>query len=215
MCQAARGVERRSAEKVSIKVWSLTLRWPRSINIYYTTRTVGTCLEHPRQGRTQLFRRGVSDALLEEILRDPRVHTPKGYQRRVKAPSASSNGADLAAAGAGGAGLSEEEAWDEHLRALEGEAAALQAEIAAVRAVRDELRIHRLVAEQALEQKGAAARRGLRTRRQRRRRRPRRTRRSALRRRRRRGVSVRQRGSALRRRSVSGSARWRSGSSAR
>ena len=161
MCQAARGVERRSAEKVSIEVWSLTLRWPRSINIYYTTRTVGTCLEHPRQGRTQLFRRGVSDALLKEILRDPRVHTPKGYQRRVKAPSASSNGADLAAAGAGGAGLSEEAAWDEHLRALEGEAAALQAEIAAVRAVRDELRIHRLVEEQALEQKGAAARRGL------------------------------------------------------
>ena len=25
------------------------------INVYYTTGTVGTCLNHPRQGKTQLF----------------------------------------------------------------------------------------------------------------------------------------------------------------
>jgi len=52
------------------------------INVYYSTGTVGTSLDHPRQGKTQLFRRNVDLAALREILRDPRVHTDKGYQRR-------------------------------------------------------------------------------------------------------------------------------------
>ena len=26
------------------------------VNVYYTTGTVATCLDHPRQGKTQLFR---------------------------------------------------------------------------------------------------------------------------------------------------------------
>jgi hypothetical protein len=51
-------------------------RW----NVYYTTRTVGTCLEHPRQGKTQMFRRLVSPQQLQEVFADPRVHTGKGYQ---------------------------------------------------------------------------------------------------------------------------------------
>lgn len=53
------------------------------INVYYTTGTVGTCLNHPKQGRTQLFRRNVKT--LEElraIFQNPRIHTGKGYQRR-------------------------------------------------------------------------------------------------------------------------------------
>eukprot|EP00523_Entomoneis_sp_CCMP467_P014636 CAMPEP_0168772292 /NCGR_PEP_ID=MMETSP0725-20121227/3881_1 /TAXON_ID=265536 /ORGANISM="Amphiprora sp., Strain CCMP467" /LENGTH=484 /DNA_ID=CAMNT_0008821805 /DNA_START=1 /DNA_END=1456 /DNA_ORIENTATION=- len=52
-------------------------------NVYYTTGTVGTCLNHPRQGRTQLFRRNVRTLEdLREIFQKPRVHTGKGYQRR-------------------------------------------------------------------------------------------------------------------------------------
>ena len=51
------------------------------INVYYSTGTVGTCLDHPRQGKTQLFRRNVDLAMLREIFRDPRVHTVMGYQR--------------------------------------------------------------------------------------------------------------------------------------
>ncbi len=54
------------------------------INVYYTTMTVGTCLKHPSQGKTQLFRRNVSDHELEEILRYPRVHTKKGYKKSKK-----------------------------------------------------------------------------------------------------------------------------------
>mmetsp|Transcript_36901 Transcript_36901/g.89613 ORF Transcript_36901/g.89613 Transcript_36901/m.89613 type:complete len:585 (-) Transcript_36901:75-1829(-) len=52
------------------------------INVYYTTRTVGTALDHPKQGKTQLFRRDCSNAELAEIMRNPRVHTNKGYNRK-------------------------------------------------------------------------------------------------------------------------------------
>lgn len=49
------------------------------INIYYTTMTIGTCLLHPVKGKTQLFRRNVTDIELEKIFQNPRVHTNKGY----------------------------------------------------------------------------------------------------------------------------------------
>ena len=60
------------------------------INVYWTTGTVGTCLNHPRQGKTQLFRRKVDVTLLREIFRDPRVHTGSGYHR-VEQQDQSSN----------------------------------------------------------------------------------------------------------------------------
>lgn len=53
------------------------------INVHYTIRTLGTALDHPIQGKTQLFRRNCSDEELIEILRDPRKHTGKGYKRRL------------------------------------------------------------------------------------------------------------------------------------
>jgi hypothetical protein len=57
------------------------------INVYYTTRTVGTCLPHPsREHPTQLFRRDVSLELLGDIFKQPRVHTGSGYFRRDRMP---------------------------------------------------------------------------------------------------------------------------------
>ena len=50
------------------------------LNIWYEKMTVGTCLEHPKLGATQLFRRNVSMRLLEEIFNNPRIHTGKGYR---------------------------------------------------------------------------------------------------------------------------------------
>jgi hypothetical protein len=55
------------------------------LNVYYSTGTVGTCLEHPRLGKTQLFRRGCTLAVLEEIMANPRVHTQRGYHKRRRA----------------------------------------------------------------------------------------------------------------------------------
>lgn len=49
------------------------------INVYITKMTVGTCMNHPKKGKTQLFRKDVSDALLDKIFSNPRVHTQKGY----------------------------------------------------------------------------------------------------------------------------------------
>lgn len=49
------------------------------INIYTTTMTVATALDHPKAGKTQLFRRGVSMGLLSALFRKPRLHTGKGY----------------------------------------------------------------------------------------------------------------------------------------
>ena len=52
------------------------------INVYYTTGTVGTCLNHPKRGKTQLFRRNVDFEQLNDIFENPRSHTGKGYYRK-------------------------------------------------------------------------------------------------------------------------------------
>eukprot|EP00933_Yihiella_yeosuensis_P005859 TRINITY_DN110459_c0_g1_i1.p1 TRINITY_DN110459_c0_g1~~TRINITY_DN110459_c0_g1_i1.p1 ORF type:complete len:417 (-),score=56.68 TRINITY_DN110459_c0_g1_i1:67-1317(-) len=63
-----------SSRVIAFKTWD-----GMRINVYYTTGTVGTCLEHPRQGKTQLFRRNVDYNMLENIFRNPRIHTDLGY----------------------------------------------------------------------------------------------------------------------------------------
>lgn len=54
------------------------------INVYHTTGTVGTCLDHPKRGKTQLFRRDCTTESLERILENPRTHTGVGYYRKPK-----------------------------------------------------------------------------------------------------------------------------------
>ena len=57
------------------------------LNIWCTTGTVGSYLKHPKQGNTQLFRRQISTwSELDAILRNPRVHTDKGFQRKRRRP---------------------------------------------------------------------------------------------------------------------------------
>lgn len=52
------------------------------INIYITKMTVATCINHPRKGKTQLFRRHVDKKLMGRIFENPRVHTHKGYREK-------------------------------------------------------------------------------------------------------------------------------------
>ena len=54
----------------------------KQVNVYTTKMTVGTALTHPKQGKTQLFRRDVSMQLLDKIFDNPRVHTGIGYKTR-------------------------------------------------------------------------------------------------------------------------------------
>jgi hypothetical protein len=49
---------------------------------YFTTATVKTSMDHPTQGRTQLFRKKVTPKVYRRILENPRAHTNQGYQRR-------------------------------------------------------------------------------------------------------------------------------------
>lgn len=49
------------------------------INIYTTTLTVGTCIYHPKKGKTQLFRKHSSLEEIEKLFANPRQHTGRGY----------------------------------------------------------------------------------------------------------------------------------------
>lgn len=51
------------------------------VDVWYTKMTVGTIITHPTKGRGQLFRKHVSKGLLEDIFKNPRVHTGEGYYK--------------------------------------------------------------------------------------------------------------------------------------
>ena len=67
------------------------------VRVWYRTGTVGTYLKHPRQGKTQMFRRDVGNdnGLLGNIFANPRIHTNLGYQTKPNTPNStpSSNSA--------------------------------------------------------------------------------------------------------------------------
>lgn len=52
------------------------------LNFWLSTGTVGSYLDHPRQGKTQLFRRQISMSDASEIFNNPRQHTGKGYHTK-------------------------------------------------------------------------------------------------------------------------------------
>jgi hypothetical protein len=55
------------------------------LNFYLSTGTVGSCLEHPTNGKTLLFRKKVRD--VNTIFENPRQHTGKGYHTRKRKAS--------------------------------------------------------------------------------------------------------------------------------
>ena len=52
------------------------------LNFWLSTGTVGSYLDHPRQGKTQLFRREISMSEASDIFNNPRQHTGKGYHHK-------------------------------------------------------------------------------------------------------------------------------------
>eukprot|EP00967_Tisochrysis_lutea_P094708 scaffold137776_cov28-Tisochrysis_lutea.AAC.1 len=61
------------------------------LNVWCTTGTVGSYLNHPRQRKTQLFRRDVTTwGQLKQIMKNPRTHTGCGYHTRDQEPAAQS-----------------------------------------------------------------------------------------------------------------------------
>jgi len=53
---------------------------------YYTTGTIKTTLHHPTTGTNQLFRNTVTPEEYQRILKNPRVHTDRGYRRNEQRP---------------------------------------------------------------------------------------------------------------------------------
>lgn len=47
------------------------------LNFYLSTGTVGSCVDHPKKGKTQLFRKYLENPL--SLFNNPRQHTGKGY----------------------------------------------------------------------------------------------------------------------------------------
>ena len=52
------------------------------LNFYLSTGTVGSYLDHPRQGKTQLFRRQITMEQAPALFDNPRAHTGRGYHNR-------------------------------------------------------------------------------------------------------------------------------------
>ena len=51
---------------------------------YFTTATIKTSLDHPIQGKTQLFAKQCTPDLYSKVLANPRTHTGKRYQRKPR-----------------------------------------------------------------------------------------------------------------------------------
>lgn len=56
----------------------------KRINVWLTTLTVATAMNHPTKGKTQLYRKDLSYHQLEKVFGNPRVHTKKGYYKKPK-----------------------------------------------------------------------------------------------------------------------------------
>ena len=96
------------------------------MNVYYTTGTIATCLDHPVQGKTQLFRRNITDiSVVRELMQDPRLHTGLGYHRADRTPKRRKTSARGTAAAELPAPLGEEEAAQAEIAALDIRARAI------------------------------------------------------------------------------------------
>lgn len=49
------------------------------MNVYLTTLTIQTSMNHPKKGKTQLNRKKLTQNELKTVFKNPRVHTKKGY----------------------------------------------------------------------------------------------------------------------------------------
>jgi len=52
------------------------------IDVWYSRMTVCTILNHPTQQRTALYRKRLSMDMIEDVFKNPRIHTNVGYQKK-------------------------------------------------------------------------------------------------------------------------------------
>ncbi len=104
-----------SSKVVSFERTSMGIAY--SLNVYFTSGTIGTILEHPAQGKMQLFRTECDVKMLKNIMENPRMHIERGYQRRGPMPVAIAVPLSAVPSDLG----TEEQSLDEHLKALDCE----------------------------------------------------------------------------------------------
>ncbi len=56
----------------------------QQMNIYLTTLTVQTSMNHPKKGKTQMNRKGLDIYGVERLFKNIRSHTGKGYYTKSK-----------------------------------------------------------------------------------------------------------------------------------
>ena len=54
------------------------------INVYLTKMTIASAINHPKKGKKQLFRWGLSPDEVNKIFKNPRLHTKRGYYETIK-----------------------------------------------------------------------------------------------------------------------------------
>ena len=83
---------RKSAAPSSRNAHSVSYRKDESkLTIWLTSGTCGSYLNHPVQGKTQLFRKRNGEYYLEEIFENPRIHTDSGYHTKSQKKGEKSN----------------------------------------------------------------------------------------------------------------------------
>ena len=63
---------------------------PVRMNVYYTkdstmkwlNLTIATAMDHPKKGKTQMYRRKINNTEFIKLLKNPRHHTGRGYQTK-------------------------------------------------------------------------------------------------------------------------------------
>lgn len=60
------------------------VRGEEKMNIYLSTGTIQTAIDHPKQNKTQLNRKCCTRGEFENIFKNVRTHTGKGYHKAKK-----------------------------------------------------------------------------------------------------------------------------------
>lgn len=54
------------------------------MNVHLSTSIVSTSMNHPKHGKTQLFRYKCNLLDIRKLMRNPRMHTNKGYYKKLQ-----------------------------------------------------------------------------------------------------------------------------------
>lgn len=66
----------------SSKPVRMNVYWTKDSTLKWLNLTIGTAMDHPKKGKTQLYRRKINNTEFIKLLTNPRQHTGRGYQKK-------------------------------------------------------------------------------------------------------------------------------------